>query len=230
MKNYFRFIGIITILLTCNNFKGFAQDPADCKVLLESISGKYEGDCKNGLAHGRGTAEGIDKYTGRFREGLPDGGGIYYFSNGDYFHGAFKSGKKSGKGEYFSALNNKKIKGIWKEDSLNREISDPPYEILQNHGVNSISVVTKAGGNPNTVELVFSRDGQVAYNMPSLNVTSTTGNVVRNSYYSGIEYISYPVDISIIFSAASRFNTVMVRYEAKVRINKPGPWKIVLRY
>ncbi len=230
MKRYFKFIGFIAILLVVHNFKGFAQVTTECKVLLESISGKYEGDCKNGLAHGRGTAEGKDKYTGRFREGLPDGGGIYYFSNGDYFHGAFKAGKKSGKGEYFSALNNKKIKGIWKEDSLNREITDPPYEILQNHGVNSISVTSKAGGNPNTVELAFSRDGQISYNMPSLSLSSTTGNVVRNSYYSAVEYISYPVDISLTFSAASRFNTVMVRYEAKVRINKPGSWKIVLRY
>lgn len=230
MKKYFNFFCLSVVLIAFSNFIGFSQESSDCKVLLESISGKYEGGCKYGLAHGRGSAEGKEKYQGRFRLGLPDGGGIYYFSNGDYYHGAFKKGKMNGKGEFFSSINNKKIKGIWKEDSLLREITDPPYEIIQNYNVNSISVTEKGGGVDNSVELVFSRDGQIAYNMPSLNFNATTGTLIRNSYYSGVENINFPIEIGVTFSAPNRFNTIVIRYEAKIRITKPGTWKIVLRY
>lgn len=230
MKNYFNLFCLSFLLIVFLSINGFTQESTDCKVLLESISGKYDGGCKDGLAHGRGTAEGKDKYQGRFRVGLPDGSGIYYFSTGDYYNGAFKNGKMNGKGEFFSAINNKKIKGIWREDSLIREISDPPYEILQNYNVNSISVTEKAAGIKNSVELSFSRDGQIAYNLSSLNLNASTGTVIRNSYYSAIENITFPVEIGLTFSAPNRFNTIVIRYEAKIRINKPGIWKIVLRY
>lgn len=230
MNKYFRFFGFAAVLILILNFNGFTQDTTSCKVLLESISGSYDGGCKDGLAHGRGFAEGKDKYKGRFRLGVPDGSGIYYFSNGDYYHGAFKNGKKHGKGEFYSAINNKTIKGIWKDDSLNLEISDPPYEILQNYNVNGINVMQKAGGVENSIELVFSRDGQISYNMPSLNFVASTGYIVRNAYYSGIEKVSFPTEIQVTFSAPNRFNTIYIRYEAKIRINKPGAWKIVMRY
>ena len=45
---------------------GLRAQQNDCKVLLESISGTYEGKCKNGLAHGKGIAQGTDRYEGTF--------------------------------------------------------------------------------------------------------------------------------------------------------------------
>ena len=99
MNKYFWFFGFAVALVLGLNFNGITQDTTSCKVLLESISGSYDGGCKDGLAHGRGFAEGKDKYKGRFRLGVPDGSGIYYFRNGDYYHGAFKNGKKNGKGD-----------------------------------------------------------------------------------------------------------------------------------
>jgi hypothetical protein len=34
----------------------------DCKVISPDISGSYTGDCKHGLAHGKGIAQGKDRY------------------------------------------------------------------------------------------------------------------------------------------------------------------------
>jgi hypothetical protein len=208
----------------------FAQKTSSCKVLLESISGFYEGGCKDSLAHGRGYAEGKDKYKGRFRAGLPDGTGIYYFRNGDYYNGNFKNGKKVGKGEYFSAINNKTIKGIWKDDVMDREITDPPYEIIQNFNLTGLSFSEKTGGVPNSVEFVFNREGRVSYDFPSLTLIATTGNLIRNSNYSGFDYVEFPVEIYLSFSAPSRFNATVVKYDAKIKINKPGAWKVIVRY
>ena len=74
------------------------QDQAPCKVLLESISGSYEGDCKKGLAHGKGKAVGEDTYEGTFKKGFPEGEGKYTWANGDYYEGEFKKGKIEGEG------------------------------------------------------------------------------------------------------------------------------------
>jgi len=47
------------------------QEP--CKVLKQEIATKYFGNCKKGLAQGKGVAVGRDKYEGQFKNGLPNG-------------------------------------------------------------------------------------------------------------------------------------------------------------
>ena len=71
----------------------------DCKVLLDSLKGSYDGDCKSGKASGNGKAVGINSYEGEFKNGLPEGKGKYTWSNGDYYYGSWKKGQKEGKGE-----------------------------------------------------------------------------------------------------------------------------------
>ena len=65
------------ILLSLSNNFTYSQTEESCKVLISEISEKYEGDCKNGLAHGTGVAKGIDLYEGRFKKGIPNGKGKY---------------------------------------------------------------------------------------------------------------------------------------------------------
>ena len=72
------------------------KETSNCKVLLESIQGEYSGECVDGLAHGMGVAEGIDKYEGKFKEGLPSGKGKYTWENENYYEGKWKEGKRHG--------------------------------------------------------------------------------------------------------------------------------------
>ena len=231
MKKRLTFLSILIALAMYNNPIVIAQEAQPvCKVLLESVSGIYQGDCKNGLAHGKGIALGIDKYEGRFKEGLPNGKGKYTWANGDYFEGNWKAGLKNGKGTLYSASTGKKLVGIWKNDNFEKEIIEPPYRILQNNNISNIIVTEKVGGAPSSVEFVFSRDGMEARDFSSLSINSTSGNIVRSSSYCGIDNVAYPIEISISFSAPNRFNTVMVRYETRFLITKPGIWKVVIKY
>ena len=70
------------LLLLLLAYGGMAQEKTSCMVLMEAISGSYEGDCRNGLAHGKGTALGWDTYRGQFKKGLPHGTGTYIWENG----------------------------------------------------------------------------------------------------------------------------------------------------
>ena len=76
----YRFLSTITVAALLLSTAAMAQD---CVVSVAALSGKYEGDCKNGKADGNGKAMGEDAYEGAFRSGLPDGKGKYTWKNGD---------------------------------------------------------------------------------------------------------------------------------------------------
>ena len=61
-------------------------------------SDHYEGQTKNGQAHGNGKmnwANG-DKYEGSFSKGKPHGKGVYTFASGRVYIGEFAEGKRNG--------------------------------------------------------------------------------------------------------------------------------------
>ena len=137
-----RFIlkSVVTLLSTSIIFTSdiLAQD---CKVLLESISGSYEGDCKKGLANGKGTAKGTDTYTGEFKKGYPSGFGTYTWSNGEIFEGEFKKGLKEGKGKLTVMLpggGTKDQEGYWLEDEYFGANKDPYRLQYRSPGVLSV--------------------------------------------------------------------------------------------
>ena len=107
-----------------------AQNP-DCKVLLDSLKGTYEGDCSNGKASGKGKAVGMATYEGDFKNGLPDGKGKYTWANGDFYYGGWKKGLKEGKGEIHHTMNGNEnlITGYWKKDNYKGEFEEP-YKIF----------------------------------------------------------------------------------------------------
>ena len=64
----------------------------------------WSGDCKDGYAEGRGTAQWIikgkpvDRYDGEMRAGRMIGAGTLSFPNGMRYEGAFKDGNFHGRG------------------------------------------------------------------------------------------------------------------------------------
>ena len=67
---------LFSMLLIATASVLIAQDKSDCKVLAETLAESYEGDCKKGLADGKGKAIGTDSYEGGFKKGLPEGEGV----------------------------------------------------------------------------------------------------------------------------------------------------------
>ena len=119
---YSNFCSALLVLgLVTAQVDALAQNRA-CRVIGSDLAGVYEGDCKSGLANGRGKVTGNNSYEGffldgkphgtgiyvysatgsrhegEFRDGQPNGRGIFYFSNGDHVDGQFRGGQLQGDG------------------------------------------------------------------------------------------------------------------------------------
>ena len=209
----------------------FSQNNEDqCKVLLQEISETYIGDCKDGLAHGKGVAKGVDSYEGRFKNGLPHGTGKYIWKDGSYYEGNWRNGKKNGKGFLYTATTNVELKGIWKDDEFLKEIVDPPYTILTKSGITGINFYEDEDKVPHNIELIFQKDGNQRRSAGELNLISTSGQTKTSSGFSGFENIIFPFEGSLEFVEPSRMGTTMIRYEVKFKITKPSSWRVVIRY
>lgn len=92
----------LTILLTAfaTTFTAAGAAAADCRVVDPELQGFYEGGCRNGLAHGTGTARGEAAYSGGFRNGLKHGHGVKTWAWGDRYEGGFLDDRKHGAGMY----------------------------------------------------------------------------------------------------------------------------------
>lgn len=91
-----------------------------CAVNIDSLKGRYTGDCKKGVANGMGTATGVDSYTGHFKNGYPEGEGKYTWRNGSWYDGGWKNGLFNGNGTLSKVDDNKPdsatlITGFWEE-------------------------------------------------------------------------------------------------------------------
>ena len=71
------------VLFLVISMNSVSAQNSDCKVLLDSLKGTYEGECSNGKASGKGKAVGVATYDGDFKNGLPDGLTRYYYLNGE---------------------------------------------------------------------------------------------------------------------------------------------------
>lgn len=203
---------------------------SDCKVLLESISENYQGDCKDGLAHGKGIAKGTDVYEGKFKKGLPQGNGTYTWANGDYYIGNWKEGKRDGKGEQFTIASGDKIKGIWADGEFVKEIKDPDYKIVMTRGVTDVSITEVIGSVPGTIEFVFFRDGIARSAVDELTLEGTSGTLQLSTAYKEFNNVEFPFEGIVNFTAPNRFTMATAECSVKFIINKPGNWKVIMKF
>ena len=219
------------ILSTFYFFYSYSQNNEnECKVLNENLTGYYEGGCKNGLAHGKGTAKGVDVYIGKFKEGLPHGSGKYIWKDGNYYEGKWKEGKRSGKGKMCNSLTKEEILGIWKDDKFVKKITERPYEITRQTGITGVSIQEKTTATPGLIEFIFIRDGSESRTIGGLMTESSSGIQKSTNYFTGFDNVEFPFKGSVRFRAPNRFNTVMVEYELKFEIKKESSWVVRIRY
>ena len=226
LRSILIFIGLVSV-----NIVVYAQDTkSDCRVLLHTIKGKYTGECKDGFAHGKGFAQGKDKYEGSFKKGLPNGIGTYTWANGNTYSGGWKKGQRSGVGTFYSASNGESVKGTWKKDEFIKEYSEPSYKVLFKSNIEKTSFYESKGGVPGTIEIEFRRDGNKKELFNYLFLNGTSGMSEQSSNFIGFKGVLIPFEGSIKFQAPSRTGYNTVNYSLDFKIVKEGSWKIVVNY
>lgn len=200
---------------------------SNCAVLLEPISQTYSGACKNGLAHGEGTAHGEDEYKGKFKAGLPNGVGKYIWANGDYYDGHWKNGKKHGRGFYFNAKEGKLTHGLWKEDQLKEEITKE-YTVLNAHSVKQVKIHKEnLVVIPGTIEILFNINRNKDY-FNTLELNSSSGYALKTTNKVTFNEVTFPFTGEIKFVITGKDFIINKSCIVKFEIYEAGPWTVVI--
>ncbi len=202
------------------------QQTTNCKVLSAKLQGSYQGECKNRLAHGEGTAQGTDTYQGTFKEGVPQGKGKYVYSDGSYYIGEFKNGLRHGEGTLHvmdkeSQTTQPGKLGLWKNDEFIEEILEKKYKLIQS--LNTMSTqFDKPDENQDRVEIFLGTRSIVE----GINVYASTGNhYVQGKNRIIIENVSYPLLVRMTYNSQKGISEVLpVRVEFE--LESKGHWKI----
>lgn len=203
-----------------------AQD--QCVVLMESISDRYEGGCRKGLANGKGEAWGIDHYTGSFKKGLPSGKGVYEYADGSVYEGMWSKGLRDGTGmltfKYEGADSIQQ--GLWKDDKFvgDRETSQG-YSVVMKRSVERYRVYRYSDGNEIRVHLKPIDSGSL--DVTNLQIVGSSGSETP-FLNSQMEFrnCDYPFRLRVSFKKWSKLKTVRVDTEFEVMILKPGVWLV----
>lgn len=202
---------LFSLLLLSISILQMAQDKGDCKVLMEALSGSYEGECKKGVANGQGIAVGSDSYEGNFKKGLPEGEGTYTWSNGHVFTGTFKKGLKEGDGK-LSYTPDSTLTGFWKNDQY-MGLYENPYKVLSKTGSVNRLVVRRIANTPN--DIIFRGEMEMLRER-GVNSPYFTG--------SGFDNVQFP------FTANMEANYANVPVSFSVIIYEPGRWEVVVKF
>lgn len=179
-----------------------------CTVKLKEIKGKYTGYCTDGKANGKGKSVGTDQYEGEFKNGYPDGKGMYIWKDGHYFIGYFKEGKKEGKGDmYYESITgmDSVITGFWQKDKYTGEYEKPYVVISNSDGIRKVecSITDTKGDNINiTVHQLTGTTNSIASTavIPFINdINTVTGTfyltnnqMLSNSSITRILQVTFP--------------------------------------
>ena len=212
---------IIVFILSSN----VIAQQSDCKVTIPGISGSYSGDCKNGLAHGKGIAQGVDHYEGQFIKGKPDGKGIYKWADGTSYEGQWKDGMREGRGKMI--YNDSTVNGYWKEGKYIGKQLIPPYTIINSTSV-ARSTFSKTSGIGNGVKIRILLGGDDNTNVEGLSLASSSGNEYRSGNVYGIENTYLPLDIKIIYRTWNKLHTSQYEVRFEFTINDPGIWNVAI--
>jgi hypothetical protein len=204
-----------------------AQD-TNCKVLKPEIASSYSGDCKKGLANGKGKAHGIDNYEGKFRNGLPHGNGLYRYANGDVYEGEFKNGLKDGNGKFTFKYMGKDSTylGIWQEDKFVKKILPADYTIIQNLNVQRYLV--QKTGDGNRIMFAFMQNGMNNRSITGLSFAESGGVSLTLGQEQGFDNIRFPFNCKVTYTSSNSLRTSTYDIIFEIRINQPGQWLVTL--
>jgi hypothetical protein len=215
---------LLTLLFIISLSPLHAQENAECKVLLPALDGIYKGECKDGLAHGKGAASGTDAYTGSFKNGLPNGKGTYTWASGDYYKGDWKLGKREGIGTFAAKINGKDslMSGIWENDMF---IGSKPArpEIIFKYNVVNTSFVRSGDGNK--ISISFYQNGMIN-NVMGLSIVTNSGSEVESRNIINYFDILFPFHCKINYQSYNGLRTQIFDCVLEFEITQPGSWEL----
>ncbi|WP_455168726.1 hypothetical protein [Aegicerativicinus sediminis] len=225
--SHFKFI--LTLILLNVPVLIYAQN--SCKVLLKNIEGKYEGDCKNGLANGFGKSQGIDYYEGNFKKGEPSGFGIMVYNDGSKYIGEWKNGLKHGAGKFEFTVQKKDTvtEGYWKKGDFigdKKSSSEKTYKIVRNEGVHRYSF-RKIGDAINQVTIVINNNG-IPARSPQ-NIYANSGSQFNTPGRIGFTNIEeYPFTCSMRYNMPTKLGASNYQVQFEFNIYQKGEWIVEL--
>lgn len=197
-----------------------------CQVLLPEIDSIYKGKCKKGYAHGKGEAIGVDKYSGKFVQGLPSGKGTYTWANGDQYKGSWRTGKRDGEGILVLKLEERDsiIDGVWEE---NIYVGPKPIapKIISKVSIDRYTI-RKNGAIQDRVLINFMQNGTRNTTITNFSISSSSGVETNLGHSIGYEYIDFPVKIRIIYMTMNKLRSEEYQAIFEFEIHDRGDWLV----
>jgi hypothetical protein len=220
--------GFLVVSAAFLSFLPLNAQTSDCKVLVPEISGKYVGDCKNGLAHGKGTATGTDSYEGQFSKGLPNGKGTYTWSTGLVYKGEWSKGFKEGEGEmvYHTMKGDSIVKGFWRANKYLGEKKIPEYIVIRKDDLLSYNFRRVGEGNDIIIKCMMK--GQINTKVRGMTLVFTSGTQFKTGNFDGVQSVNFPVDLKINYTTNNPISRASFDVVFECTINTPGRWEIIL--
>ena len=202
----------------------------NCKVLLPALDSIYDGKCKKGLAHGNGEAWGDFHYTGKFKNGYPEGKGRAEYNDGTVYEGSWEKGLRHGEGKLYFVENGEKLlsHGIWENDEFKAEILPPPYQVIRQRNVNRLRVY-KEGEGLNVVTFFTNSLGGVASAPLDLQVSGDSGSEIRAGNKISYEDVTLPFKGRIRYNSWNQLRTQQFEVYLEIQVNEAGRWVIEIQ-
>jgi len=210
------------------------QDSSSCKVITKSLAGSYAGGCKNGLANGNGEANGAYRYKGEFKDGMPNGTGVYYYSENEYYDGNFQDGIKEGKGEMHyirKSMPDSVVKGFWSGGEFKgNKYTTYSFSSTEQFDLTEITP-SKTSGNSITIEIGTnsgSPNGTAAgFVLLLSNIVSPNGCILKTRSKYESSFKSY-ITLELASFPCKLFGTLTDTQTFELELYKAANWKVRL--
>ena len=221
----------LVFFIIINSIAYFSYSQSQCDVLIENLKGTYEGECKRGKAHGKGTAQGQDSYEGSFKKGYPHGEGLYQWYNGNTYQGGFSAGLMNGEGKMIIKRRQEPdsvLEGYWKAGSYIGKYLRP-YKVLYKQNAKSVKF-KNLGDENGVVDVRIRRNGNNAVITSISALALSEGNDVSGpDGLPRFEQVKFPFSAVIEYVTPAALNGESpITGKLEFTIYEEGRWEVTI--